>query len=205
MMLDLGSAEASTAMDDTPAPERWAALRRRMEEAGHNPRSLSLAAGMNHTAMRDIFEGRAKSPHYSTLESIAGVLGCTVADIAPTETIPPAAVWLRKALKQRGATQADLAKALKQTQPHVSRLLSGERIPQADEIGPLAAFFGASGHFMLDLFGLGTAAAPDTPLAQLPAPSADWIPVMVPRPSRGQVTTVTVNHEGTVTIKQEKR
>ncbi|MDX9689309.1 MAG: XRE family transcriptional regulator [Proteobacteria bacterium] len=56
----------------------WATrLRRLMEDKGFNPRSLSLAAGLNATAVRDILEGRAKYPRYDTIESLAKALEIT--------------------------------------------------------------------------------------------------------------------------------
>jgi transcriptional regulator with XRE-family HTH domain len=56
----------------------WATrLRRLMEEKEFNPRSLSLAAGLNATAVRDILEGRAKYPRYDTIESLAKALKIT--------------------------------------------------------------------------------------------------------------------------------
>ena len=54
-------------------------IRRRMEALNLNPRSLSLKAGLNATAIRDIVEGTV--PKISTLQKIAKALGCTVADL----------------------------------------------------------------------------------------------------------------------------
>jgi phage repressor protein C with HTH and peptisase S24 domain len=52
---------------------------RRMEALGLNPRSLSLKAGLNPTAIRDIVEG--STPRADTLQKIAKALGCTLADL----------------------------------------------------------------------------------------------------------------------------
>ena len=46
-----------------------------------NPRRLSLQAGLNPTAVRDIVEGRARSPRYSTVEALSGVLGVSPASL----------------------------------------------------------------------------------------------------------------------------
>lgn len=57
---------------------RWAAnLRTLMEAKGFNPRALSLAAGLNPTAVRDMLEGRTQFPRYDTVEALAGVLNVT--------------------------------------------------------------------------------------------------------------------------------
>jgi len=69
-------------------PER---LNRLMREAGYNPRSLSLKAGLGVTAVRDIVDGRIASPRYQTLEALARVLGVGVELLAngvpgPAET-----------------------------------------------------------------------------------------------------------------------
>lgn len=54
-------------------------LERAMRDAGYNPRSLSLAASLGMTAVRDILDGRIASPRYATLQALAGVLGVSVA------------------------------------------------------------------------------------------------------------------------------
>jgi len=52
-------------------------LRARMEQRGFNPRSLSLEAGLNATAVRDMLEGRTKFPRYDTARALATALGTT--------------------------------------------------------------------------------------------------------------------------------
>lgn len=52
-------------------------LQLRMAAAGHSARSLSLAAGLSPTAVRDILSGRSKRPRFQTLYRVAQVLGCT--------------------------------------------------------------------------------------------------------------------------------
>lgn len=54
-------------------------LRELMEKKGFNPRSLSLAAGLNPTAVRDMLEGRTISPRYDTARALANALGTTSA------------------------------------------------------------------------------------------------------------------------------
>ena len=49
-------------------------LQELMETKGFNPRSLSLAAGLNATAVRDMLEGRTMSPRYDTARSLAYAL-----------------------------------------------------------------------------------------------------------------------------------
>ncbi len=57
-----------------------------MRDAGYNPRSLSLAAGLGMTAVRDILDGRIASPRYQTLEALARLLGVSVAWLANGES-----------------------------------------------------------------------------------------------------------------------
>lgn len=61
-----------------------------MRDAGYNPRSLSLAAGLGMTAVRDILDGRIASPRYQTLEALARLLGISVAWLANGEATPSA-------------------------------------------------------------------------------------------------------------------
>ncbi len=67
-------------MKKSESDPRWIAkLRDLMESQGLNPRSLSLKAGLNPTAVRDMLEGRVKFPRYDTVEALANVLGVTPA------------------------------------------------------------------------------------------------------------------------------
>jgi len=52
-------------------------LRKLMEDQGYNPRSLSLKAGLNATAVRDMLEGRSRFPRYDTAKSLAAALDTT--------------------------------------------------------------------------------------------------------------------------------
>ncbi|MFA4993900.1 MAG: helix-turn-helix transcriptional regulator [Bdellovibrionales bacterium] len=64
---------------ENTAPEWVSNLRRLMDEQGLNPRKLSLLAGLNATAVRDMIEGRSHFPRYDTVQSLADVLGTTPA------------------------------------------------------------------------------------------------------------------------------
>ncbi len=71
-------------------------LTRLMRQAGYNPRSLSLAASLGPTAVRDIVDGRISSPRYATLQALAHILGVGVeylvdGDLAPPPAAPPPA------------------------------------------------------------------------------------------------------------------
>jgi transcriptional regulator with XRE-family HTH domain len=61
-------------------PPAWVRnLRTLMEERGFNPRSLSLKAGLNATAVRDMLEGRSRFPRYDTAQALAAALDTTPA------------------------------------------------------------------------------------------------------------------------------
>jgi phage repressor protein C with HTH and peptisase S24 domain len=68
-------------------------LTRLMRQAGYNPRSLSLAASLGPTAVRDIVDGRISSPRYATLQALAQILGVGVEQLvdgeAPASGPPP--------------------------------------------------------------------------------------------------------------------
>ena len=46
-------------------------IRRRMEAGGFNQKSLSHAAGLNETAVRDILIGKSRHPRHDTVQKIA--------------------------------------------------------------------------------------------------------------------------------------
>jgi transcriptional regulator with XRE-family HTH domain len=50
-----------------------------MEQRGLNPRSLSLKAGLNATAVRDMLDGRSRFPRYDTIQALSEALGTTPA------------------------------------------------------------------------------------------------------------------------------
>jgi len=52
-----------------------------MKEQGYSMLSLSLAASLNETAIRDILNGKIKSPTYQTLSKISQALKCHVDDL----------------------------------------------------------------------------------------------------------------------------
>jgi transcriptional regulator with XRE-family HTH domain len=64
----------------TPKLPSWVRnLRALMEKRGYNPRSLSLQAGLNATAVRDMLEGRSRFPRYDTVQALALALDTTPA------------------------------------------------------------------------------------------------------------------------------
>lgn len=63
-----------------PKIPHWVSnLRRLMDELDLNPRSLSLKAGLNATAVRDMLEGRSRFPRYDTAQALAKALQTTPA------------------------------------------------------------------------------------------------------------------------------
>lgn len=64
-------------------------LRHLMEMRGMNPRSLSLKAGLNATAVRDMLEGRTRFPRYDTVQALAKALGTTPAQLMGGESVTP--------------------------------------------------------------------------------------------------------------------
>ncbi|MDD3289015.1 MAG: helix-turn-helix transcriptional regulator [Alphaproteobacteria bacterium] len=56
-------------------------LRELMTVRGFNPRSLSLNAGLNPTAVRDMLDGRTNFPRYDTAQALAQALGTTPAQL----------------------------------------------------------------------------------------------------------------------------
>ncbi len=71
-----------SARKTTPKQPAWLHnLQQLLEEREMNPRQLSLLAGLNPTAVRDMLSGRARYPRYDTLQAIARVLDTTPAYI----------------------------------------------------------------------------------------------------------------------------
>ena len=67
---------------------RWLEnLRTLMDARGFNPRSLSLRAGLNPTAIRDMLEGRIRFPRYDTVQALALALGVSSAQLMSDENI----------------------------------------------------------------------------------------------------------------------
>jgi DNA-binding Xre family transcriptional regulator len=56
-------------------------IERLMVDRGYNMKTLSLTAGLNETAVRDILKGRVSHPTYETLRKVAKVLDCSVNEI----------------------------------------------------------------------------------------------------------------------------
>lgn len=57
-------------------------LTRRMPEKGFTPKSLSLAAGLNETYVRDILVGKSKNPATSKVAKLADLLECTLEELS---------------------------------------------------------------------------------------------------------------------------
>ena len=74
-----------TEKKETTTPEWVRNLRRLMDEQGFNPRSLSLRAGLNATAVRDMIEGRSRFPRYDTVQALADALNTTPALLMSSE------------------------------------------------------------------------------------------------------------------------
>ena len=60
-------------------PQWLQTLLRLIAEQNMNPRQISLLAGLNPTAVRDMLAGRARYPRYDTLQALAKVLNTTPA------------------------------------------------------------------------------------------------------------------------------
>lgn len=65
-------------------------LRKLMTEQDYNPRSLSLKAGLNATAVRDMLEGRSRFPRYDTAQALAEALNTTPAALMSEEGVTTA-------------------------------------------------------------------------------------------------------------------
>ena len=68
----------------------------RMKVAGYNPTSLSREIKAHATYVRDILEGRSKSPGYDKIVTIADKLGCTVEELTGSAAIAPAKPPMRR-------------------------------------------------------------------------------------------------------------
>ena len=116
-------------------------LDRLMREAGYNPRSLSLRAGLGITAVRDIIDGRIASPRYQTLEALARVLGVGVALLAngaPDQPADRTEANSPRDLPVYGAAQGGSEGAM---------VISSEPIQQVSE--PLATVRGGYGVYIV--------------------------------------------------------
>lgn len=85
----------------TQNPPQWLRnLRLLMDKHGYNPRSLSLKAGLNATAVRDMLDGRSRFPRYDTIQAMAEVL-----DTTPALLMGDADVTLEVSAKGQGFGQ----------------------------------------------------------------------------------------------------
>jgi DNA-binding Xre family transcriptional regulator len=69
-------------------------IERLMRDKGMNPAELRRAAGLNQSAIHDIFTGRSKSPKVETVAKIAAALQVNVADLF----LDPKVLQARKAI-----------------------------------------------------------------------------------------------------------
>lgn len=73
--------------DQTTKQQPWVTtLRTLMTARRLNPRSLSLKAGLNATAVRDVLEGRVKFPRYDTVMKLSEALGVTPSKLMHAST-----------------------------------------------------------------------------------------------------------------------
>ncbi len=87
-----------------PQSPRWIAnLRALMEAQGLNPRSLSLKAGLNATAVRDMLEGRTRFPRYDTVQALAEAL-----KVAPAQLMGGPTAVVENAKKAPSVSDDDL-------------------------------------------------------------------------------------------------
>ena len=70
-------------MDKSPLQTN---LQNFMEQHGFNMKSLSITAGLNETAVRDILRGKVNSPTYKTLNKLAIALNCNVDNLISDKT-----------------------------------------------------------------------------------------------------------------------
>lgn len=101
-----------------PQTPMWIAnLRRLMAERGYNPRSLSLRAGLNATAVRDMIEGRSRFPRYDTVQALAQALETTPARLMSDEANQTASFdndveLLTEIIARLQETAADMGRSL---------------------------------------------------------------------------------------------
>lgn len=62
-----------------------------MQAQGLTQKALALKAGLNETAVRDIRTGKSRHPRHDTVQKLASVLACSVADLLGGAAATPAA------------------------------------------------------------------------------------------------------------------
>jgi len=65
--------------------ELVARIATRLQKVGITPSLASVEAGLNSSAVRDIVNGRSKSPSLATLEALCGPLECTIGYLVGAE------------------------------------------------------------------------------------------------------------------------
>lgn len=145
-------------------------LETRMAERGFNMKSLSLAAGLGETAVRDILK-RHSSPSADKVMALATTLGvsagwlldagradnlpdgqvsATVAEIPEEAGSPASGNRIAEARKQRGLTQTQLAEALGTGRSQIVKLERGERRLTVDWARRIATALGVEVSALID-------------------------------------------------------
>jgi transcriptional regulator with XRE-family HTH domain len=109
-----------TKTKDTTPPSWLRNMRELMDQQGFNPRSLSLRAGLNATAVRDMIEGRSRFPRYDTVQALADALSTTparlmsgdAADKIPAEAFGKDVELLTEIITRLQETASELGRQL---------------------------------------------------------------------------------------------
>jgi len=109
---------------ENQAPEWIRNLRRLMEEQDLNPRRLSLLAGLNATAVRDMIEGRSRFPRYDTVQALADALGTTPAQLMSSKHTTGEIQAKGSAFGQNIELLAEIIARLQETATEVGRELT---------------------------------------------------------------------------------
>lgn len=109
---------------ENQAPEWVRNLRRLMDEQGLNPRRLSLLAGLNATAVRDMIEGRSRFPRYDTVQALSDALGTTPAQLMSNKKISGEIQAKGNAFGQNIELLAEIIARLQETAAEVGRELT---------------------------------------------------------------------------------
>jgi transcriptional regulator with XRE-family HTH domain len=109
----------------TSSSPNWARnLRSLMEEHGYNPRSLSLKAGLNATAVRDMLEGRSRFPRYDTARALAHALRTTPALLMGDEKLASSAALKGAAFGQDLDLLTEIVTRLREVTDKLDRKLA---------------------------------------------------------------------------------
>jgi transcriptional regulator with XRE-family HTH domain len=104
-------------------------IRRRMLAQGYSARTLSLAAGVNYSFVRDILRGRSQNPKSEQLRRVAAVLGCTIEDLAGSVSLATKPTLSRRVAKLQALT-TKLQTLSEKELDTVERLIDAVRAPR---------------------------------------------------------------------------